>query len=573
LELARRIRIPALFCAFAVLVCELIARPYTTMGVCDDGPYILIAQKLAATGHIVYNGPTTPILGWQLYLAAAFIKLFGFSFTTVRLSTLLVAMALAFLLQRILVRASITERNATIATLALVLSPLYLMLSASFMTDITGLFAIVICLYGCLRALQASTSRAAIGWLCFAVATNALCGTSRQIGWLGLLVIVPSTLWLLRDQRRVFLAGAAANLAGALFVLACIHWFNHQPFNVHESLFVTSFSVGHSAGELIHSFLDAAFLIFPIMALFLPQIYKSRPRILASLSAFSVGYLLLAIHWRHSHPDFLLEPTQVNWVTAHGGLESLALNGLPPVFLHTSVQILLTILSVGGILGLIASFLRPRTTPPPVQSSTGITWPQLAILLGPFTLVYTLLLLPRAATAGLVDRYSLELLVVALICLVRYYQDQIRPRLPFATILLVAITAIYGIAVTHNLFSFYRARVAIAAELHAAGIPDTSVDSGWEYNYVVELQHADFINDPRMVLPANAYVPTPPPPAGNCPTNYYDTTPHIHAIYGISFDPNACHGPAPFTPVHYSRWLASTPGTLYVVRSTETSKP
>ena len=70
-QLARRFRIPAVMCALAVLVCELVSRPYTTMGVCDDMSYILIARKVAETGHIFYNGPTTPMLGWQLYLGAA----------------------------------------------------------------------------------------------------------------------------------------------------------------------------------------------------------------------------------------------------------------------------------------------------------------------------------------------------------------------------------------------------------------------------------------------------------------------------------------------------------------------
>jgi 4-amino-4-deoxy-L-arabinose transferase-like glycosyltransferase len=86
------------------------------------------------------------MLLWQLYLAAALIKLFGFSYTTVRMSTVLVAVLLAFFLQRCMVRASISERNATLGTLALVLSPLYLLLSATFMSDIHGLFAIVMCL-------------------------------------------------------------------------------------------------------------------------------------------------------------------------------------------------------------------------------------------------------------------------------------------------------------------------------------------------------------------------------------------------------------------------------------------
>jgi hypothetical protein len=76
LQLVRKLRLSAVFCALAVLVCELVSRPYTTMGVCDDLSYILIARKVAETGKIFYNGPTTPFLGWQLYLGALFIKLF-----------------------------------------------------------------------------------------------------------------------------------------------------------------------------------------------------------------------------------------------------------------------------------------------------------------------------------------------------------------------------------------------------------------------------------------------------------------------------------------------------------------
>ena len=126
--------------------------------------------------------------------------------------------------------------------------------------------------------------------------------------------------------------------------------------------------------------------------------------------------------------------------------------------------------------------------------------------------------------------------------------------------------AIYAIAATHNTFSLDRARIALAAELSAAGIPETSVDNGWEYNFDVEIQQSGHINDARIVLPAHAYMPAPPPPAGTCHMLFADDTPHIHPLYGISFQPNVCNGPAPFPPVHYSRWLATTPGTLYAVR-------
>jgi hypothetical protein len=543
------------------------------MGICDDGPYILVAQKLATTGHIIYNGWVSPMLVWQAYLGAAFIKLFGFSLTTVRSSALLVAMALAFVLQRTLVRANISERNATIGTLALVLSPLYLMLSVSFMSDIFGLFAIVLCLYGCLRALQSSNDRSAIAWLSFAVLTNALFGTSRQIAWLGVLVMVPSTLWLLRSRRRVLLAGAAANLAGALFVLACMRWFAHQPYTMPEHLIPSAFPLFHTLSELMHAFLNLPFLLLPIVALFLlPGIRASRPRVIAITSALFLGYLFWAVHPPHLHRISLLEPAMGDWVNEYGILSESGLQGVRPLFLHTGVRMLLTIASLGGLLGLVALLLRSRRTFPAVDSSPSVSWKKLGVLLAPFTLTYALLLIPRAATAGLSDRYLLGLLVVALLCLVRYYQERIQPQLPLASVLLIAVMAIYGITVTHNTFALYRARVAVAAELRADGIPDTSVDNGWEYNFDVELQHADHINDSTIVVPANAYTRTPPPPAGPCQMFYYDETPHIHPLSGVSFDPNACYGPAPFAPVHYSRWLAASPGTLYAVRYTPASQ-
>jgi hypothetical protein len=588
MQLARRLHLPALLCALSVLVCELIAHPFASMSICDDGPYILMAQHLAATGHIAYNGWAAPMLGWQLFLGAAFVKLFGFSFIAVRSSTLLVATVMAFVLQRILVRSGITERNATLGTLALVLSPLYLMLSVTYMTDIFGLFAIVICLYGCLRALQASTSRAAILWLCFAVATNAVCGTSRQIGWLGLLVMVPSTLWLLRTKRSVLLAGAAINLSGALFILVCMQWLKHQPYTVPEHLLPPTFPIAHTFAQLLYLFLDAPFLLLTPLALFLPSIRKSRPRVLATLCALFAGYLFLALYPSHLRGNFPLEPTLFNgnWVSVHGiyeGVVSLSdWHSTPPVFLHTGVRVLLTIVSLGGLLGLLVSLAHSRnaqssntqsaTLPSPTPSWNPPSWNQLAALLLPLTLVYVVLLLPRA-TGLLFDRYLLPLLVFALLCLVRFYQERIQPQLPLASVLLIAIMAIYGVAVTHNMFSLDRARIALASELRSNGIPDSSVDHGWEYNLLTELQLAGYINEKEIVLPAHAYTPTPPPPPGICQMLFYDRTPHIHPLYGISFQPNVCNGPAPFAPVHYSIWLSSSPGTLYAVRYTPASKP
>ena len=581
MQLVRRFRLPALLCALAVLCCALVSRPYTTMGVSDDGPYLLVAQTLARTGHIFYNGWETPMLGFQLFLGAAFVKLFGYSLTAARMSTLLIAVLMAFLLQRTLVRAGIGERSATFGTLALVLSPLYLQLSVTYMTDIDCLFAIVLCLYGCLRALEASTDRDAILWVCFAVATNAVCGTARQLAWLGLLVMVPSALWLLRARRRVLLAGGAATFLGVLFIVGCSSWFRLQPYTEPEHLVPASFPVGHSVGLLLHLLLDVPFLLLPVFVLFLPEVREARRP--GALAAVLIGYLLVGIHFFHPHPLFVLEPTMntASWVTAYGFYNPDAVS-TPSVFLGTRLRVLLTVASGGGLVGLAISTLRSRalgSKPSEAQPPTGspeaqppardIESRQLLVLVAPFVTAYLLLVLPRAAsTFGLFDRYLLPLLVVALVVVLRHYQEHVRPRLPLAAWVLIPVLAAYGMATTHNTFSLCRALVRLAAQMRSAGIPDTAVDQGWDFDFYTELQHSNHINDPRIVVPAHAYVPVAPPAAEPCwaKEGFYYYVPHLHPVYGVSFDPNACYGPAPFAPVHFSRWPYRTPGTLYVVR-------
>ncbi len=253
------------------------------------------------------------------------------------------------------------------------------------------------------------------------------------------------------------------------------------------------------------------------------------------------------------------------WVNVHGTFEWLLLKGTPPVFLGRIAQVLLTIASFGGMAGVIVLILGDLKRSPDMDSSAVVSWRQLFVLLGPFIVVYSLLLIPRAATSGVHDRYLLGPLVVALLCLVRYYQERIQSRLPFASVVLVGVMAVYSVVVVHNMFALYRARVQMAGELRGAGVPETAVDNGWEYNYGVELKHAPSLNNPKIVVPVGAYVSTPPQPAGTCSMNSYDYTPHIHPRYGVSFDPNACYGEAPFAPVRYVRWLARGPGTLYVV--------
>lgn len=551
-----------------MVVCELICEPFTTMSICDDGPYIRMAVNFARTGHIVYNGWATAMIVAQIYLAQPFIKLFGDSYTSVRMTTLAVAAVTAFVFHRLLVRAGISERNATLGTLTLVLSPLYLMLAATFMSDIYGLLAIVLCLYGCLRALQSRGDGAATGWICFAVVACALLGTSRQIAWLGDLVMVPCTLCLLRSRRRVLLVGAAITAVAFLFILACMHWFGQQPYSIPVPLIVRPFPRRIAARQLSYILLEIPLMVLPVIAVFAPRIFRS-PAYLRYLSLTAlVVYVGFAVQMRNSpDPIIHLEPTagiSGSWVTIFGVFTGLA---HPPVFLHAKASILLTVVSLGGLLGVVAVVVQARRAVLPPHTRDGLSWRQLGTVLVPFSILYLVFLIAAAGTMhAIYDRYILGLLGPAMIALIRLYRDRVRPNLPLACVLLIIVMAGFGVTFTHNTFALERARVELANELHAQGVPFTAIDGAWDYNLDTELDHSDHINHSQIKVPAGAYVLPPSPPPGYCRAPDNERTPHIHAIYGISFSPHTCYGRAAFAPVQYRSWPLGTPIDLYVVR-------
>ena len=63
-----------IICACVPAVLLLVSWPVAEMGFVDDWSYVKTALVFARTGHIVYNGWATAMLGWAIPWAALFIK-------------------------------------------------------------------------------------------------------------------------------------------------------------------------------------------------------------------------------------------------------------------------------------------------------------------------------------------------------------------------------------------------------------------------------------------------------------------------------------------------------------------
>ncbi len=505
-----------ILCAILMVVAVLLAWPFANIGFIDDWSTVKTAQIFAQTGHFAYNGWEAAILGWQIWWGALFIKLFGFSFIVVRASTLPLSFLTVILFHQILVRCGISRRNAIFGSVALALSPLFLVMTASYMTDIPALLCILLCFYLCVRAVQARSDNAAIAWLALAAATNVPGGTVRQVAWLGVLVMVPSTAWLLRRRRGAMVAGLLLWSVSVAFIFLCMHWFKQQPYAVPEHFFshaVNARTFVHLGSQTVKSFFCLVLITLPILVAWLPLVRKfsSRSRLIILLVLAALGVLWIAMPKDNGGDSFMMP-----WVThvfADLGTTTQGnVLGPKPVNLHPWARVVISLAVAACALAfftqLWSAVRQPRgrkleaeaarydagTSQPP-------SWSELFWIAGTFYLTYIALLMFRAGTLGIsiFDRYQLPLLAFNIIFLLRYYQQFVAARLPRVTTWVLIIFSVYGVAGLHDWYAYQRAVIQAADEVRASGVPRTAIRGGFEYDgWSTELSAVGHMDDPRL---------------------------------------------------------------------------
>ena len=199
---------------------------------------------------------------------------------------------------------------------------------------------------------------------------------------------------------------------------------------------------------------------------FPPELRKSRPRIPSPSSRYLLADTCSsALYPSHLRGDFPLEPAQGDWVVPrnHGASSSCVARGPSRSSSHRACgPSLLRLNRRPGRSNLFAAGSRRRRLQR--HPSTRLSWSQLAHPPWSFHPSCTSFLVPAVRPPS--DPRALPLsalLVVALLCLVRFYQERVQPAASPHRTLVVAAHGDLSIAVTHNTFALYRARIALAA--------------------------------------------------------------------------------------------------------------
>ena len=198
-----------------ILFSILVINPLREMVTMDDSwAYARMVQHLLATGRYQLDAWAAANMPVQIYLAAGLSKVFGYSLSLMRCSTLALLIVGLFSFYALLRDLSCTRGVATAFSLALLASPLVLMLAFTFMSDVQFLGWMLLALWLYVRAIRRQSLRTillgsvaaacAIGTRQFGVAL--LCGLG--LCWLALVL-------MRRPQARLILAGLPLPLLAA----------------------------------------------------------------------------------------------------------------------------------------------------------------------------------------------------------------------------------------------------------------------------------------------------------------------------------------------------------------------
>jgi hypothetical protein len=543
----------AIACAAAVVAAFLIANPFAQMSFDDDWSYAFAVRRLLDTGHVYYNGWSAPVLLTHVLWGAMFARVFGYSFVVLRFSTLPFAAASAVFCYLLARRADLRPAAAVFLSLLVCLSPLFLPLATSFMTDVPALCYSLMGLYVFVLAAQARSIRAALAWLFVGAVCGMIGGMGRQTVWVVPLCIIPYLVVLRRSEPRFIAAAAVAWLLVVVDVVMTLRWFDRQPWVYldppilqcvrqglgHPEITITNVLM---VGLTIVMFTLPAALAFDMECM--ARLWRSRKTWQAAIIAAVVLLLSVAMSLK---PQLGVGPWLYNIVTVKGVIGSLELSGRRPIALPLAARGFISALVLATCYLLVARCvefaLAPRVSLSKLRHffSTPETRPVLAI----FAIAYFALMIVRSAEDQVFDRYCLPLIP----CLAIPLQRGRRLAIGWP---LLAIYVAYAVASTHDNLALAAARHAAVERLESHGVPRTRIAAGFEYDFYTQLEEMGHVN---------RYGITNPPHAFNELQGY---TPALKCLYRLEYPRSAETLPSPFGAVDYIAWLPPFHRTVYI---------
>lgn len=560
----------SLYQAGAVLVfvaALVVVRANAEVGLNDDWSFVRTVYDLAASGHLQYNGWSAPLIGFQAYWAALFVKLFGFSFLVVRASSWVLTILTLPILWKLLRAINLTVDQAFFGLFVFLLSPLNLPCLATFMTDMPAFLLFATALFLALKAWNAATEPAAMWWIGLSTAVGLLSGSIRQVYWVAVFCFLIMLGVARARSLRVRILIAGCLVVTALFMAACSRWMAVQPYvpleNITESWrqFSATIIARRALEETVRNLVGATVFCLPFS---IPLAWNEARRI-----PIKIHLVVIAIEagmvYRLAQPL----PWLGNTVTLFGVLlpGTVSIGDRPQALTPFLVDLiaLLGVLSASYVLWMLVGWLRSLTWKQLIDFVQETQVGRFAALTVPFLLLYLCILAVRATAFGIFDRYLIPVVFVggALMLSNDLMRGVTSRKLTWTA---GALFALYALATTHDYFAEARAKLAATEQVLKAGHPRDTVLSGFEFDMWTEVERSKHVNNVWVRFPKDSYHETEDCNGDDEVQAWWRyMVPDIRARYVISISRlGDLQQPTEFPPVEYWRWLPPTKSRVYV---------
>jgi hypothetical protein len=465
---------------------EILIHPAGNFPLNDDWSYSLSLQEWFGNHHYHLQGWTSMPLLSQLTWGLLFCKIFGFSFTVLRYSTLVLGLAGgigAYFLSR---EFSGNRGACFLAALILLLNPIYLNLSNTFMTDVPFTSFLIFALLFFVKGLRHDKAVYILQGIFFVLVATLV----RQLGLLAAGAFAVTLV--LKDhfsRKSLVLAVISVGLPAGIYLLYN-HWLktdHDYPVKYDEGLHRMRhniFGKGHSTPlylfrQALNLFIYSGSFIFPFIFRMDWKAIWDRRRSMAFIAALAVmavmGIYCLIYRNDLSLMGNIIHPYGLGAIDLRDGniLHTGNLTPLPAV--------LWQLICIAGVVG--SGMLVWTIT----QCFRDLrSRPALLFLLG-FAILYSFIMM----VGGTYDRYLIPLIPILVILLMTGLGKQ-RAFGRWAALASLLVIAWLSIAGTANYFSWNRARWdALHYLTDEKEVSPAAIDGGFAFNGYYNYNDAD----------------------------------------------------------------------------------
>jgi hypothetical protein len=529
----------------------MLVRPVGEFPVNDDWQYARAAKILLDSGKFVSDSNSAAALLGQVIASWPILKIFGFSHLTLRFSTIALSLLCLVCIDRILARAKAAPWARIAATCTLAVSPYWLYLSGSYMTELWGLAPALLAaaIWFTYRRDSGAIVAVPAALTCGLLCAVAFC--TRQFCMLALPALFISAMPALHGRLRASLPALLTASASCAVVIAL--WFLSRSTQIPEAL------RGHEANlrtpHLGAVGVQCCFFVFYMSGFMMP--------------------LLLLFPFRSDRITWRLVPLFLLVALLAGLLARLT--GDTPAgvcsLTHTRFPYMGNILYDAGLGPITTADLFVFNAPPPgqwgahvwrwIEWTIGLSaalWATVRIrraglevaLFGTSFGALSTLVAAQATAPYFFERYNINGVVGLAIALGAAFPLQVPQLRKWACAVLPALLlATFSIGAMHDHFRWQRARTDLAITALEFGADRSTVEMGYELDGWLKHQEQ-------------------PPPASHCINHCScDWVPGSwncqDSSYYIGFSPPPHYGL--FTRVKPSAWLVDLPYLLLAKRN------